>query len=87
MIGVILDRIAEYSEKKHQKNNTMKILPSDDLSNIPDYNKRYSEYTRKANSGQETGSKTLIREYRRYLTYKAIVIVVCLVVVIPVLIT
>lgn len=65
----------------------MKILPSDDLSNIPDYNKRYSEYTRKANSGPETGSTTLWREYRRYLTYKAIVIVVCLIVVIPVLIT
>ena len=87
MIGVILDRIAEYSSKKHQKNNQMKILPSDDLSNIPDYNKRYSEYTRKANSGQLDGNKTLIREYRRYLTYKALIIVVCLIVVIPVLIT
>lgn len=87
MIGVILDRIAEFSSKKHQKNNQMKILPSDDLSNIPDYNKRYSEYTRKANSGQLDGNKTLWQEYRRYLTYKAIVIVVCLIVVIPVLIT
>ena len=65
----------------------MKILPSDDLSNIPDYNKRYNEYTRKANSGQETGSKTLWQEYRRYLVYKAVIIVVCLIVVIPVLIT
>jgi len=87
MIGVILDRIAEYSETKHQKNNQMKILPSDDLSNIPDYNKRYSEYTRKANSGQLDGNKTLWQEYRRYLVYKAVIIVVCLTVVIPVLIT
>ena len=87
MIGVILDRIAEYSETKHQKNNQMKILPSDDLSNIPDYNKRYSEYTRKATSGQLDGSKTLWQEYRRYLVYKAVIIVVCLTVVIPVLIT
>ena len=87
MIGVILDRIAEYSETKHQKNNQMKILPSDDLSNIPDYNKRYSEYTRKVNSGQLDGSKTLWQEYRRYLVYKAVIIVVCLTVVIPVLIT
>ena len=87
MIGVILDRIAEYSETKHQKNTQMKILPSDDLSNIPDYNKRYSEYTRKADSGQLDGSKTLWQEYRRYLVYKAVIIVVCLTVVIPVLIT
>ena len=65
----------------------MKILPSDDLSNIPDYNKRYSEYTRKATSGQLDGSKTLWQEYRRYLVYKAVIIVVCLTVVIPVLIT
>ena len=65
----------------------MKILPSDDLSNIPDYNKRYSEYTRKANSGQLDGHTTLWQEYRRYLVYKAVIIVVCLVVVIPVLIT